>query len=151
MVFDLLWYSVFRALREKQSTVIVCYTATSAQHAEGAKFLGFNRRVKRSSIMKSSQIERSYPIAPHALFGACLTALGQIHARIEHHDVEQGLIVAQVGGAGPFAAAPQLTLRIAHSGTAHARLVIEQPACSRGAPRAVTMLIEAIDRLLGPI
>ncbi len=96
-----------------------------------------------------SQIERTYPTAPHALFGACLTALGQMHARIVHHDVTQGLIVAQVGRAGSFASATELTVRINHAGTAHARLVVEQPAQSRGDARAVAMLIEAIDRLLG--
>jgi hypothetical protein len=101
--------------------------------------------------MKSSQIERTYPTAPHALFGACLTALGQMHARIEHHDVEQGRIVAQVGGVGPFATPTQLSLRIARSGTAQARLIIEPPARARGAPRAAAMLLEAIDRLLGPV
>lgn len=101
--------------------------------------------------MKSSPIERSYAIAPHALFGACLTALAQMQASIEHHDVEQGLIVAQVGGTGPFATTIRLALRIAHAGSAHARLAIEQPARSGRARRVVATLLETIDRLLAPV
>ncbi len=43
-------------------------------------------------------IARSYRAEPHALFGACLTALGTMQARIERHDIERGLIVARGAG-----------------------------------------------------
>jgi len=98
--------------------------------------------------MKQSQIERTYHIAPHALFGACLTALGHMRAQIEQHNVERGTIVAVVGG-GPLAAATELSLRISPIEAGHARLVATGTPRARGGDRrALATLVEGIDRLL---
>jgi hypothetical protein len=98
--------------------------------------------------MKPSQIERIYRTAPHTLFGACLTALSQMHAHIEHHDVEHGTIVAVVGGL--LGSATELSLRIMPADPEHAQLVAAGKPRKRGAdPRALTTLVEVVDRLLG--
>jgi hypothetical protein len=98
--------------------------------------------------MKQSQIERTYQIAPHALFGACLIALGYMRAQIEQHDLERGSIVAVVGG-GPLAVATELSLRITPIGAEHARLVATGAPRKRGGDRrALAVLVESVDRLL---
>ena len=100
--------------------------------------------------MKPAQVERIYRTAPHALFGACLAALGQLGARIERHDAERGTIVAALGGSGPFARAAELSLQIGASGPDQARLVVSLPAPRRGDQRALATLIELVDRFVPP-
>ena len=102
-------------------------------------------------IMKQTQIERSYRIPAHALFGACLTALAHMHARIEAHDAERGTIEA-VASSGPLAAATELELRIHEDGPAHARLVVSERGLKRGGDkRAVARLLELVDQLLSQV
>jgi hypothetical protein len=99
--------------------------------------------------MKPSQIERIYGTAAHALFGACLTALGQMRAHIEHQDVERGTIVAVVGG-GLLDPATELSLRIMPADAERARLVaVGKPRKRGGDPRVLTTLVQVVDRLLG--
>ena len=95
--------------------------------------------------MKQTQIERLYRVAPHVLFGACLTALGQMRARIERHDVERGTILATVGG--PLGAATELSLRVSVAAD-QARLVLASQSRGRGDPRAPATLIQLVDGLL---
>jgi hypothetical protein len=101
--------------------------------------------------MRSSQIERIYPAAPHALFGACLTALSQSGARIEQHDVERGTIVAALGG-GPLAPTTELALRITPAGAHQARLVATGTPRERGGDRhALARLVQLVDGLLARV
>lgn len=97
--------------------------------------------------MKATQIERLYPVAPHVLFGTCLTALGQMRARVERHDVERGTIVAATGGS--LGAAAELSLRISAVG-GQARLLAVAQSRGRGDPRVLATLIQLIDGLLAP-
>ncbi len=98
--------------------------------------------------MKPSQIERTYRTAPHALFGACLTALAQMRAQIEHHDVERGTIVAVIGG-GPLDPATELSLRITQADAEHASLAAASKPHKRGGDRrALATLVQMVDRLL---
>ena len=100
--------------------------------------------------MKTVQIERAYHAAPHALFGACLAALGQLGARIERHDAEAGTIMAALAGSGPFARASELRLQIGASGPDQARLVVSLPAPRRGDQRALATLMELVERFVPP-
>lgn len=97
--------------------------------------------------MQQSRIERTYRIAPQALFGACLTAMAYMRAQIKEQDAERGAIVAMVDG-GPLAAATELSLQIMDD-PEHARLVVVgRPPKHRGARRAVATLVQLVDQLL---
>lgn len=93
-------------------------------------------------------IARSYRAEPHALFGACLTALGTMQARIERHDIERGLIVARAGQ-GWLAPASEITLRISPAGTGSAHLSASMRPLRRGGdPRFLPALLQLIDGML---
>jgi len=101
--------------------------------------------------MKPTQIERIYQTAPHALFGACLTALGQMCAQIEHQDVERGTIVA-VLDSGLLAPATELSLRIMPADAERSRLIaVGKPRKRGGDRRALAILIQEVDRLLAQV
>lgn len=101
--------------------------------------------------MKQSQIERVYAIAPHALFGACLTALGHMRAQLEEHDAEHGTIRAVIRGR-PLTAATELSLRITAEGPTQARLIVGSRAGkNRGDQRAATTLLQLVDQLLAQV
>jgi hypothetical protein len=85
--------------------------------------------------MASTKIERRvYPLAPPQLFGVCLTALGQLGAAIERHDVERGTIVAALGG-GPLASASELSIALLPLGGGQTELVASWRARKRGGDR----------------
>jgi hypothetical protein len=100
--------------------------------------------------MVSSQIERRmYNVPPLALFGACLTALGQMRAHIERQDVERGAIVATLGG-GVFAPANVLVLTIRAEGGGASELSAAWRARGLGRDRRVlTTFLAAVERLIG--
>lgn len=93
-------------------------------------------------------VSRIYRAEPHALFGACLTALGQMQARFERHDVERGVIVALIGR-GWLAPVSELTLQIDSAGPGAARL---RASCRPRGPgsdrRVLPTLMQTIDGLL---
>ena len=93
-------------------------------------------------------IERSYRAEPHALFGACLTALGTMQARIERHDVGRGLIVARAGQ-GWLAPASEVTLRISPAGAGAASVSASaRPLRHGGDPHFLPALLQLIDGML---
>ncbi len=93
-------------------------------------------------------IRRVYRAEPHALFGACLTALAQMRARIERHDAAEGTIVAVLGG-GFLAPASQLTLQIVPAGPGQSQLAAGLRALRRGGDRrALPVLLATVDGLL---
>ncbi len=92
--------------------------------------------------------QRVYRAEPHALFGACLTALAQMRARVERHDAAAGAIVAVLGG-GFLAPASQLTLQIAPIGPGQSQLNVSALPLRRGGDRrALPVLLATIDGLL---
>ena len=92
--------------------------------------------------------ERSYSAEPNALFGACLTALGQMQAQVVQHDVEHGSIVA-LAGRGWLAPVSELTLQIDQAGPGAARLKASCRPRGRGSDRQVLpALMQAIDSLM---
>lgn len=95
-------------------------------------------------------VQRVYRAEPHALFGACLTALAQMRARVERHDAAQGAIVALLGG-GWLAPAGELTLQIAPLGLGQSQLSASLRPLRRGGDRrALPVLLDTIDGLLAP-
>jgi hypothetical protein len=99
--------------------------------------------------MAAAKVERRvYPAVPLQIFGACLTALGQLHARIESQDVERGVITATVG-AGPFVPMSELALHITQLVDGRTELVVRWRARRRGGDRRVLpTFVEAVGTLL---
>jgi hypothetical protein len=77
---------------------------------------------------------RVYALTPAQLFGVCLTALGQLGASIERHDVERGTIVASLG-AGPLAPVSELSLALRRLDDRRTELVVTWRALKRGGDR----------------
>src|SRR5262245_11515506 len=85
--------------------------------------------------MAAAKVERRvYAVPPHQLFGICVTALGQLRATIERHDVEQGTIIARLGAAslGPSS---ELALALRPSGEGRTELAATWRAHQRGGDR----------------
>lgn len=100
--------------------------------------------------MVSSGVERrTYNVPPLALFGACLTALGQMRAHIERQDVERGAIVATLGG-GIFSPINALVLTIRAGEDGASELSVAWRARGLGRDRrALTTFLAAVERLIG--
>jgi hypothetical protein len=87
--------------------------------------------------MTASLVERrTYRVPLLQLFGACLTALGQMRAQIERHDVARGTIVATVGG-GLLAPVSELALHLTPLGDHQTVLVATWRARKAGGDRLV--------------
>jgi hypothetical protein len=85
----------------------------------------------------AARIERrAYALTPPQLFGVCLTALGQLGASVERHDVERGTIVASLG-AGPLASVSELSLALQPLDGGGTELVATWRARKRGGDRRV--------------
>jgi hypothetical protein len=100
--------------------------------------------------MTASQIERrtTYQVLPLQLFGACLTALGQMRAQIERQDVGRGTIVATVG-AGLLAPVSELALVLTPIGERQTLLVTTWWARKRGGDRLVLpAFLDAVEALV---
>jgi hypothetical protein len=101
--------------------------------------------------MTASQIERrtTYQVMPLQLFGACLTALGQMRAHIERQDVARGTILATVG-AGLLAPVSELALALTPIGDRQTLLVTTWRARKRGGDRLIlTAFLDAVEALIG--
>ena len=99
--------------------------------------------------MEHSRVERrTYNVPKHALFGACLAALGVMRAQVEQQDVERGRITASVGG-GALAPRSELVLEITAAGDRQARLAATWRPLKRGGDkRTLPIMLEAIDTFL---
>jgi len=99
--------------------------------------------------MAAVKVERRvYALPPYQLFGICLTALGQLRATIERHDVEQGTIVAAFGG-GSLASASELSLALRPLGEGQTELAVTWRARKRGGDRRLlTVFLDAIASLI---
>jgi hypothetical protein len=99
--------------------------------------------------MVAVKVERRvYALPSLQLFGICLTALGQLRATIERHDVEQGTIVAALGP-GSLAPVSELSLALQALGEGQTELVATWRARKRGGDRRLlTVFLDAIDSLI---
>jgi hypothetical protein len=84
--------------------------------------------------MAARSERRAYALTPAQLFGVCLTALGQLGASVERHDVDRGTIVASLG-AGPLAPVSELSLALQPLDGGRAELVATWRARKRGGDR----------------
>jgi hypothetical protein len=100
--------------------------------------------------MAAIKVERRvYALPPHQLFGICLTALGQLRATIERHDVEQGTIVAALGEAS-LASASELSLALRLLGAGQTELTVTWRARRRGGDRRLlAVFLASVDSLTG--
>jgi hypothetical protein len=100
--------------------------------------------------MAAARIEkRVYTLAPVQLFGVCLTALGQLRAAVERHDVERGTIVATLG-ADPLAPVSELSIALQPLGNSRTELVVTWRAYKRGGDRRMlAAFLAAVDALAG--
>lgn len=91
---------------------------------------------------------RVYSAPPIQLFGICLTALGQLRATIEQHDVERGTITALFGDRlGPIS---ELRLALRPLGDASTELTATWQARKRGGDRRLlAVFLESVDGLAG--
>jgi hypothetical protein len=99
--------------------------------------------------MAAAKIERRVYSAPSLqLFGACLTALGQLRATIERHDVDQGTIVATLGEGllGPMS---ELSLALRPLGEGRTELATTWRARKRGGDRRLlAVFLDSVDGLI---
>jgi hypothetical protein len=87
-------------------------------------------------------------VPANALFGACLAALGLMHARIEAEDAERGLITATIGG-GMLGARGELVVHVTPAGAEQSRLVATWRAAKRGADRrSLPIFLETVATFL---
>jgi hypothetical protein len=92
---------------------------------------------------------RVYPASQIQLFGVCLTALGQLRATIELHDVEQGTIVATLG-VGALAPLSELSLVLLPLGALQTELEATWRARKRGGDRRLlAAFLALVDALVG--
>jgi hypothetical protein len=85
--------------------------------------------------MAATKIERRvYTLESFQLFGVCLTALGQLRATIERHDVERGTIVATFG-AGPLGTPSELSVALLPLDDGRIEMVATWRAGRRGGDR----------------
>jgi hypothetical protein len=96
----------------------------------------------------AKQARRVYSAPPTQLFGICLTALGQLRATIEQHDVEHGTITALFGNR--LEPSSELTLVLRPLGDAGTELIATWRARKRGGDRRLlAVFLEAVDGLVG--
>jgi hypothetical protein len=91
---------------------------------------------------------RVYAVPSPQLFGLCLTALGLLRATIEHHDVEQGTIVARVsqGSLGPVS---ELSLVLRPLDEGRTELAATWRARRRGGDRRLlTVFLDSVGGLI---
>jgi hypothetical protein len=92
---------------------------------------------------------REYTVPSLQLFGICLTALGQLQATIERHDVDQGTIVA-ILGAGLLAPISELSLVLRPLDARRTELVVTWRARKRGGDRRLlAVFLDSVDQLIG--
>ena len=99
--------------------------------------------------MAAVKVERrEYSLPSPQLFGICLTALGQLRARIERHDVEQGTIVALLGE-GLLGSISELSLALHPLGEGRTELAATWRARKRGGDRRLlTVFLDSVDALI---
>jgi hypothetical protein len=91
---------------------------------------------------------RTYAVSSNQLFGICITALGQLRATIERHDVDQGIISAAFG-AGSLAPTSDLSLVLRPLGEGQTELLATWRARKRGGDRRLpAVFLEAVDTLI---
>jgi hypothetical protein len=99
--------------------------------------------------MAAVKIERRvYSLPSSQLFGICLTALGQLRATIERHDVGQGMIVALLsdGLLGPIS---ELSLALEPLDAERTQLTATWRARKRGGDRRLlAVFLDAVDGLI---
>jgi hypothetical protein len=99
--------------------------------------------------MAAVKVERRvYSVPPLQLFGICLTALGQLRATIERHDVDQYTIVALLGEGllGPIS---ELSLALRPLGDQRTELAATWRARKRsGDRRLLTVFLDSVDALI---
>ena len=100
--------------------------------------------------MAAVKVERCvYSVPSLQLFGTCLTALGQLRATIERHDVDQGTIVALLGEGllGPMS---ELSLALRPLDQRRTELEATWQARKRGGDRRLlTVFLDSVDQLIG--
>ena len=100
--------------------------------------------------MAAVKVERRvYSVPSLQLFGICLTALGQLRATIERHDVDQCMIVALLGEGllGPIS---ELSLALRSLGEGRTELAATWRARKRsGDRRLLTVFLDSVDALIG--
>jgi hypothetical protein len=91
---------------------------------------------------------RIYTVSSHQLFGICMTALAQLRATIERHDVDQGTISAAFGAAS-LAPTSDLSLVLRPFGEGRTELLATWRARKRGGDRRLpAVFLEAVDTLI---
>jgi len=98
--------------------------------------------------MAVTKIERRiYAVSSNQLFGICVTALAQLRATIQHHDVEQGMIVAMLGEGS--LAPTSVSLALHPLAEMRTELVAIWRARKRGGDRRrLAVFLEAVDALI---
>jgi hypothetical protein len=98
--------------------------------------------------MAAPSVERrTYRTTYHRLYGICLTALGQMRARIVRQDIERGEIVATVG-AGMLAPLSELALTLAPVDGDQSSLYVAWRALRWGGNRTILrVFLESVDTL----
>jgi hypothetical protein len=99
--------------------------------------------------MASVKVERRvYSLPSPQLFGICLTALGQLRATIERHDVEQGMIIALLGE-GSLGPISELSLALRPLDAGRTELAATWRARKRGGDRRLlAVFLDAVDGLV---
>ena len=100
--------------------------------------------------MAAVMVERRVYMVPSLqLFGICLTALGQLRATIERHDVDQGTIVAMLG-AGLLSPISELSLALRPLDARRTELAVTWRARKRGGDRRLlAVFLDSVDQLIG--
>lgn len=101
--------------------------------------------------MAARSERRVYTLTPAQLFGVCVTALGQLGASVERHDVEHGTIVARLG-AGPLAPVSELALALQPLDGGRTELLATWRARGRGGDRRMlAAFLAAVEGALTPL
>lgn len=100
--------------------------------------------------MAAAKAERRiYAVSSNQLFGICVTVLGQLRAKITHHDVEQGMIIATIGE-GSLAPTSELALALRPLGDGRTELTATLRARKRGGDqRLLAVFLDSIAALIG--
>ena len=99
--------------------------------------------------MAAVKVERRvYSLPAPQVFGICLTALGQLRATIERHDVEQGTIVALLGE-GMLGPISELSLALRPLDAGRTELAATWRARKRGGDRRLlAVFLDAVGGLI---
>jgi hypothetical protein len=90
---------------------------------------------------------RIYNLPPAALIGCCLTALGRMRAEVEQQNLEDGSIVATVGG-GVLGPISELALKISPAGEGRSSLSVLWRARRLGGDHAILpAFLDSVDSL----